>query len=290
MPSATPTPTFPVPGAIRDFELRYRLSDTTSRNHSKFGLYDNRGTHSQWLLINKTIMFEALEQFLRNCEWTRVAYGLIGRERDVSLKYPERRHWTTRLPVDAKNVKSMELYVENLENWGDPRYGMGMDTHEGVGIVASAVRNENLRLDKLRFVGHTYSFHQVIQNGQAGNMFRNLRGMFDDVQIEKFEFGIVDAQEDRYWTLYEWNVARREPSLLLLLNSSPRDLLAKDEPKQIVCKRRVRVKKQYPPPEKDLANLLPPGWVLERKKCGREECDQCYPAETETWRTFQVGS
>jgi len=80
----------------------------------------------------------------------------------------------------------------------------------------------------------------------------------------------VDGQRYHYWVLFEWDEGEERLRL-------------------VVHKRRVRVKRPDPPPEQDLERLLPEGWVLKMETCGREECDGCYPAERETWRTFDIG-
>ncbi|KAF2023733.1 hypothetical protein EK21DRAFT_94684 [Setomelanomma holmii] len=271
--SSMTTTTFPVPGQIRDFQLRYRLPDTTSRRHSECSLTDYSGTQSTWLLTSRTLMLEAVAQFLRNCEWTCTANGLMVHTPDPRLIYADKRHWTTRLPVEARCVTEMELYVGNLANWEDPMHHYGVDSHPDLVLIAAKMREHKIELERMRFVGHSYSFYRgprgALCNGQVGNMFRNLRSMFDGVEVRKWEFGIEDYPNTKYWALSGWD--------------EQRDVL-----EMVVYKRRVRVKRPDPPPAQDLERLLPHGWVLKMEVCGRKECDGCYPAEKETWRTVEV--
>ncbi|KAF2825099.1 hypothetical protein CC86DRAFT_370890 [Ophiobolus disseminans] len=269
-PSSTPIPTYPIPNTMRDMHLRYRLPDTTSPAYSTFSDY---ATDQSWLLTSKTVMLEALAQFVRNAEWSATALHILVHEDTTRVKYRPKRHWTTRLPIDATLISCMDLYVENLAYWESPAVLWGTDSRADVAILARALRESKIELSRLRCVGHSYDFHGgsgmgEVCRGQTGNMFRNLRLAFADVHISSREFGIINMPRTNLWVLFKW---------------------VEGKGKLVTYKRRLRVKAPDPPPERDLANLLPEGWVLKREVCGREECDGCYPAERETWRDVEMG-
>jgi hypothetical protein len=223
-------------------------------------------------------MHEALAQFLRNADWTYESYGMF-------LAKETRRCWATRLPLDARALRRMDLNVGYLEqyegSWDSHVLCYAHDHYNAVRIVAESLRNANVGLKSLRFIGDSESLlprrNGVMANGQLGTIFHNLRTAFSSrsVSIPRYELGIsnsgwraMNGGMSKYWLLFDYT----ETSGMSLL----------------VHERKRRVKERDPPPEKDLANLLPEGWVLPRRKCRNGECDRCYPSEWETWVPFDV--
>jgi hypothetical protein len=259
IPLTTPT------NHLGDLLLRYRLDDTLGRPHSS---YNYCSCDQFWLLTNKAIMHEALAHYVRNAEWTSYSGTSLFSSRE------ERKCWATRLPLDARGVRRMELDVRKLEHWLGAPPANAYDYHNTVRI-ANILRDAKLSLESLRFVGYSRSLNLmhsgVTCNGQVEDMFRNLRAAFSYLQtpVPHFSLGVTnDPYQAYYWVLFDYTEAA---GTRLLVHEHSR-----------------RVKRADPPAEEDLANLLPEGWVVARKKCRNRECDWCHPSERETWVSFEV--
>ncbi|KAH7069622.1 hypothetical protein BKA63DRAFT_493856 [Paraphoma chrysanthemicola] len=255
---------------VPDIQLRHQLVDRTSRAHSH--LHNVADYGNDWLLTCKAIMFEAMEQFSRNAEWFWDGYPRL-RCRGCKqcpideVRFTPKPHWTTRLPVNTSRITRMELYVQNLANFETPYRYEGTDVNSDLAFLANIMRNANISLDTLRFVGHSYLLRNAARRkvrpgiytssniDQIPKMMQRLMSHFQSVHVRKFEFGIIDRPYVRYWVLYEWVDG---VGVKLLTNQGP-------------------PKRPDPRPEEDLEKLLPAGWILKRPTCGDEECDDCNP-------------
>jgi hypothetical protein len=209
--------------------------------------------HPEWLLTCKAMLHEGTAQFLCNAEWFSHGYGYRTREA---------KHWTTRLPLDRSKVSRMELYVENLSNYSTPYRYEGTDTRQYLGYIADLMRDANMKMDTIRFVGHSYSLYltNLHCDFQTENMMHNLMAIFDGVDAKKWEFGIQDSPRlDKIWVLFEWVGDEKGKS-----KEGGLRLMVREWTKRI--NREIK-------PEDDLERLLPKGWLGKRKPCLCEECE-----------------
>lgn len=245
-----------------DSLLRYRLDDTLGKPHSSI---DHRTCNQLWLLTNKSIMHEALAHFARNAEWTFKGYHLWSRTQ-------KRKCWATRLPLDARAVRRMELDVRNVQYWNDEPQREKRECRD-IFRLAELLRDAHFSLYSLRFVGYAATLERDwkdVRYGREARIFANLRAVFSCLPspAPHFSFGVTNDPwgAGSRWILYDY--AEDTGTRLL------------------VHERRRRVRDADPPAKQDLMNLLPEGWVLARKKCGDDECDTCFPEERETWVDF----
>jgi hypothetical protein len=198
------------------------------------------------------MLHEGTAQFLRNAEWFSHGTG---------YRISQAKHWTTRMRLNRSKVRRMEMHVENLSNYHTPHRYEGTDTRQYIGYIADLMRDANMKMDTIRFVGHSYNLcpTNLHCNFQTENMMYNLMAIFDGVDAMKWEFGIQDSPRcNKIWVLFEWvrdEKGKSNGGLRLMVREWTR-----------------RAKREIEPAE-DLELLLPKGWVGKRKPCVCEECE-----------------
>jgi hypothetical protein len=182
---------YPEPAYI--FDLRYSHHDFTSRVHGF------NGHNPTWLLTCKATYHEGLAQYFRRAEWVWQAYF-------TRIFSAGHRDWKTEL--SATNLTRLEMQVSNLANYETPHRGEGSDTRNALANTAKSMREANVRLERVRFVGHSYTLaarpYEPHCAHQVEHMMRNLMGHFEGIQVKKWELGIVGRPSDWMWVLYEW--------------------------------------------------------------------------------------
>lgn len=164
------------------FQLRYTSASTTSRkpHHEKA---TNKLT---WLLSCKVVYHEGLAQYLRHAEW-------VWRRHYRHDAHAHIRPWNTHLAT--LNVTRIELQVCSLAHYGTPHRNEGTDTRDYLTRIAACMRATGVRIERLRFVGHSYYLkiwpREPRPEDQVGIIMANLRDMFTGVEISKFELDVV---------------------------------------------------------------------------------------------------
>jgi hypothetical protein len=175
------------------FDLRYSQHDLASRVH---GFNGNSPT---WLLTCKATYHEGRAQYFRRAEWVWQAYF-------TRIFSAGHRDWKTEL--SATNLTRLEMQVSNLANYETPHRGEGSDTRNALANTAKSLREGKVRLERVRFVGHSYRLaerpHEPHCGYQVEHMMHNLMGHFEGIQVKKWELGIVGRPSDWMWVLYEW--------------------------------------------------------------------------------------
>jgi hypothetical protein len=158
-----------------------------------------------WLLTNKTLLYEARAQFMRHAEW----YFDSG---EVQI-----RNWSSMLRMNLRRVKRMQLYVSSLSHWETPAIYQGMNARNPLGRLADAMREEGLRFNIVRLVGHSHALHEKDWEcrGQANNMVKNLMAVFHGIEVGKWEFGIRNLYGKNVWVLFDWVVGEGEDRLVV---------------------------------------------------------------------------
>ncbi|KAH8711955.1 hypothetical protein GQ44DRAFT_431191 [Phaeosphaeriaceae sp. PMI808] len=157
-----------------------------------------------WLTACKRLMQEGVAQFFRGAVWSwRVR--LMPRTQRVTL------------PVDAA-VRRMELYVGYVSVFSAPLFRGNAENSRRASArlsgIARAMRDNGVGLDVLRFVGCVRSTESggvgpACHKG-AGEMMRNLVGLFDGVDVRRWELCVHTQPNRDYWVLFEWVVGDGE--------------------------------------------------------------------------------
>jgi hypothetical protein len=160
----------------------------------------------EWLFTNKIIMHEALQQFSREAEWF-MPLGVF--ESGKLSILPSSPDWTVNLPVDTSKLNRMTLCAANLSHFETPHRNEGHGYREELEKMAGKVREVGVRIERLRFMGHSYLWERdrcpdkPLTDKQIPNMAKNLKEVFKSAAIGSWQMGLVSPRNSKSWFLLD---------------------------------------------------------------------------------------